>query len=265
MKKLPILLSIPHGGVNVPAALADRMNLTPLELLIDSDTRTRDVFGFGDHVEGYVDTDISRCVLDVNREYRTDENNVFRHFSHNRKRVWKDNDLNQLERDALLHKYYHPYHQSIKDIVASSDIKMAIDAHAMIPRKRAEEGQDRSHRPLFCISNRGSADPRYPLDNITAPFSLMKKLKRNLEEEFSDMLLFDVEDVVRINDPFRGGYITAYHGKHPKVPFIQIEINRALYLPPELDIRLEQSEKEKRRIEAVRNKLLSVMEKTMQE
>jgi formiminoglutamase len=265
MKKLPILLSIPHGGVSVPTAVADRINLSPLELLIDSDTRTKEVFGFGDQVEGYVDTDIARCVIDVNREYRTDQESVFKHYSHNKKEVWNERGLNELEREGLLCKHYHPYHQTIKEIIASTDIKMAIDAHAMIPRKRAGEGKDKIRRPLFCISNRGSKDSRYPESNITAPFSLMKKLKRNLEEEFADMLLFDVEDVVRINDPFRGGYITAFHGKHPKIPFIQIEINRALYLPPELDIRLEQSEKEKKRISVVRDKLIEVMEKTMQD
>ncbi|QRN86214.1 N-formylglutamate amidohydrolase [Clostridia bacterium] len=263
MKKLPILLSIPHGGVKVPHFLVDRINLTPLELLIDSDTRTKEVFGFSDLVEGYVDIDIARCVVDVNRAYKADSKSVFKDLSHNNKRIWKNTGLSSFEREKLLCNYYHPYHLNISNILSSSNIELAIDAHAMIPQKRAGKQEGRIKRPLFCISNRGSNDPRFPENNITAPFSLMKKLKKNLEDEFSDMLLFDTEDIVKINDPFRGGYITAYHGTDPKVPFIQIEINRALYLPPEQAISLTESTAEKERIKIIRDKLLLVMEKTI--
>lgn len=264
MKKLPILLSVPHGGVKVPSFLVDRINLTPVELLIDSDTRTKEVFGFSEFVECYVDTDIARCVVDVNREFKPDTKSVFKELSQNSKKIWKQDGLNNKERERLLCEYYYPYHMEITKILNSSNIKLAIDAHAMIPQKRLREQEDRVKRPLFCISNRGSKDPRFPDNNITAPFSLMKKLKKNLEEEFSDMLLFDTEDVVKINDPFRGGYTTAYHGKDPKIPFIQIEINRALYLPPEFSISLTESKLEKERIRVIREKLLLVMEKTIQ-
>ena len=37
------------------------------------------------------------------------------------------------------------------------------------------------------------------------------------------------EDDVQLNRPFRGGYITRRHGRNP-LPWIQIEMNRSLYL-----------------------------------
>lgn len=260
MKRLPILLSVPHGGTKVPDMLAERINLSPLELLIDSDTRTLDVFSFQDEVQGYVDTDIARCVVDVNRDATTDEKSVFRALSWNGKHIWKQNVApNVLEREALLERYYHPYHARLAHMLDNIDVALAVDAHAMVPRKR----KTRRTRPLFCISNRGSSDPNHPREHITAPFSLMKRLKRNLEATFSDLLLFDVEEVVRINDPFRGGFITAYHGSHPRIPFVQIEVNRALYLPSEQGIRLDQTQRERMRIRIIRDKLLQVLERTV--
>ena len=35
---------------------------------------------------------------------------------------------------------------------------------------------------------------------------------------------------VAINDPFAGGYISQYHYEREGIPWIQIEINRKLYL-----------------------------------
>ncbi len=264
MKLLPILVSVPHGGTKVPDMLQERINLTPLEILIDSDARTREIFAFKDRVKAYVDTDISRCVVDVNRDVFTDASNVFKQHSQNKKEVWKTHSApNELEREALLERYYRPYHQCMRDLLQENEIQLAIDAHAMIPQKKMLNSLVRQRRPLFCISNRGSKDSRFPEQNITASFALMKRLKRKLEEEFSDMLLFDIEHVVTINDPFRGGYITAYHGKRPDVPFVQIEINRALYLPPEKDIRLEQTAQEIKQIHLVREKLWRALEKTV--
>jgi formiminoglutamase len=38
-----------------------------------------------------------------------------------------------------------------------------------------------------------------------------------------------LREEVTINDPFSGGFITNAHYWHTGVPFIQIEVNRALY------------------------------------
>ena len=37
--KLPVIISIPHGGVNVPHELRDRVCLNPDDVLKDSDSR----------------------------------------------------------------------------------------------------------------------------------------------------------------------------------------------------------------------------------
>jgi N-formylglutamate amidohydrolase len=41
---------------------------------------------------------------------------------------------------------------------------------------------------------------------------------------------------VLLNDPFRGGYLCRHHGISGPLPWVQFEINRALYLPEEPDL-----------------------------
>lgn len=264
MQKLPILLSIPHGGIDIPSEVSNRIKLTPLERLIDSDTRTRQLFDLSESVSACVETPIARSIIDVNRDYRNDWCNVFKSHSRNGKPVWKKGMYpTQLERQILLDRYYHPYHQRLTSFLKEKGIRLAVDAHAMIAKKHIDNSAERQTRPLFCISNRGSKDPRFPEKNLTAPFWIMKILKKNLEDVFSKILLFEIEDVVKINDPFRGGYITAFHGKKPEVPFIQLEVNRTLYLPPEKHLRMYMSADEIKQMDIVRTGIYEVFSRTI--
>jgi formiminoglutamase len=70
-------------------------------------------------------------------------------------------------------------------------------------------------RPVFCLGNRfGEASPD----------EMVRKLRSGL------MSAFELhESEVAINRPFAGGFITRNYGNHP-LPWIQIEMNRKLYL-----------------------------------
>lgn len=264
IKSLPLLVTLPHGGTGVPSHMADRMNLSPLERLIDSDPRTDELFNFPGRVQSFLSCQMARSIVDVNRDYRNDEKHVFRTHSQNKKPVWREGAYpNQEERRALLLAYYHPFHQRIKEEMESQDFKLAIDGHAMVAKKHMKEGHQL--RPLFCISNRGSKDPNYPEKNVTAPFWLMKLLKKNFEEVFAGFAPASTKEIVKINDPFRGGYITAYHGKNPDIPYVQIEVNRSLYLPAEEALRLEKTPEEEKKIKEVREGIFHVLSRTLAE
>ena len=47
--------------------------------------------------------------------------------------------------------------------------------------------------------------------------------------DMDDCLISDNEEFVTINNPFKGGFITRNYGNNP-LPWIQIEMNRKLYL-----------------------------------
>ena len=66
-KHYPFLISVPHGGTEVPAIIRPLLLLDNDELCYYCDPLTRTIFGFEDRVAAYIDTSISRMVVDLNR------------------------------------------------------------------------------------------------------------------------------------------------------------------------------------------------------
>ena len=60
--------------------------------------------------------------------------------------------------------------------------------------------------------------------HVTCPSEWIRALAESFRSVFTG------EGEVAINDPFAGGYISRYHYEHSGIPWIQIEINRKLYL-----------------------------------
>ena len=69
--------------------------------------------------------------------------------------------------------------------------------------------------PLFCLSN---------AEGRTCDDAVVNRLAACLAEAFACPL----RDVA-LNRPFKGGYIVRRHGRRP-LPWIQVEMNRSLYL-----------------------------------
>jgi formiminoglutamase len=70
-------------------------------------------------------------------------------------------------------------------------------------------------RPLFCLSN---------AEGRTCDDGLLRQLAERLSEAFSCP-----RSEVSLNQPFKGGHITRRHGRNP-LPWVQVEMNRSLYL-----------------------------------
>jgi formiminoglutamase len=58
-KRYPFLISVPHGGTEVPDTVRPLFQLNNDELCYYCDPRTRNIFGFGDRVAAYIDTPLS--------------------------------------------------------------------------------------------------------------------------------------------------------------------------------------------------------------
>ena len=70
-------------------------------------------------------------------------------------------------------------------------------------------------RPLICLGNRfGEAAPNELIEKIRLGFINVFELN---------------ESDVTINKPFAGGFITRSYGNNP-MPWVQVEMNRSLYL-----------------------------------
>jgi formiminoglutamase len=227
----PLLVSIPHGGGTVPPEVADIVSITERDIFYDGDTLTREIYDFGKRVDAVIETPIARAIVDVNRasDDRPPENpdGVVKTVTTDGTPVYREGMFpdDALVED-LLQRYYFPYHERLGDLLGSRDIRLALDCHSMMERSPAASVRTGEPRPLICLSNRGDeyGMPVRGRGTVTCPPEWIRALAESLGQAFAG------EGEVAMNDPFAGGYISQYHYKRNGIPWIQIEINRKLYL-----------------------------------
>ncbi len=254
-KKLPVIISIPHGGTRVPKEVQGLFQLEEQEVLRDGDTWTREIYDFKEAVLELVETQVPRAVLDLNRgiDDLPPENfdGVVKTKSVFLNPVWENPEgLGEEYRNLLILKYYNPYYQKISDALNNPAIKLGIDCHSMLPENPFDKTAEK--RPLFCISNRGGKGGELLQEPLSAPTELLDSFKESLEGEFG-------KGSVKMNDPFSGGYITRYFGMKKGVPWIQLEVNRCLYLPSEGPITAVPEKKHRDVIEELNQKILKAI------
>ena len=115
----------------------------------------------------------------------------------------------------MIDRYYTPYHEKLNHLNNHSNISLALDCHSMAQEGPEISPDKGSKRPAICLGNlNGESCPNWMVEWMAECFCRT----------------FDLpEGQVRINSPFSGGYITQKYGKG-KMPWIQIEMNRSLYL-----------------------------------
>jgi len=230
-KKLPVLISIPHGGLDIPSELVEKTALNRRDIFEDGDALTPALYDLGDRVEVVVTASVARAFVDLNRspEDRPPANpdgvvktrTVYGQQIYQSKMGLEDSLI-----QSLLDRYYHPYHDCLETRSKQGGLALGLDCHSMLPHAPPGSLDAGTRRPMICLSNRGgadgNADPDFP------KLSCGSESVRRLADCFQ--ISFNVSKTdVQINHPFHGGFITARHGLNP-VPFIQVEINRALYL-----------------------------------
>jgi formiminoglutamase len=219
MSRLPVLLSIPHGGTEVPEELRDRVCITAEDLFDDSDPFTREMYDLGPGVVQVVKADVARAFVDMNRspDDRPPKNAdgvVKTATCFNRPIYTPGREPDAALTERLIERYHAPYHERLT-AVTNQGVKLALDCHSMLAHAPPIGADSGRARPLFCLSNR---------DGTTASGGLLQELAAAMSSAFAVPL-----SEIGVNDPFKGGYITATHGTG-NVPWIQVEMNRSLYL-----------------------------------
>jgi formiminoglutamase len=220
MKKLPFLISIPHGGESIPPEIAEDVCITPRDLFDDSDSFTNLIYGSEDIVEEQVHSEIARAFVDNSRSRdqlppEHPEGLIKSATCYNRPIYKNGKQPNRETTNLLINTYYADYHQKLQGALLNPNVIIALDCHSMAeiaPEVSPDQGNE---RPLI---NLGDAEG-------TACDSYITEL---LKQSFIEVFRFDVRDVT-INNPFKGGFITRNYGNNP-IPWIQIEMNRKLYL-----------------------------------
>lgn len=224
MKKIPILLSIPHGGTKHPPEIEDNLCITKHDLFDDEDPFVDEIYNLGDKVEKVISADIARAFIDLNRSLQDmppqNPDGLIKSMTCYQKPIYiPGKEPDETLRKTLIDKYYTPYHREIQKAVTQLDLQLCLDCHSMaaVAPSISPDGNEKK-RPSFCISNQ---------DGKTCPQEMLDKLSECISESFSIEM-----SEISLNDPFKGGHITKTYGNNP-VPWIQIEMNRDLYLSEE--------------------------------
>ncbi len=221
MTKLPVLISVPHGGDKTPTEISEQVCLSPKDLLADSDAFTREIYGISESVAAFVDTPCARAFIDLNRDTNdlppTNPDGVVKTATCHGKAIYTPgNELSPKNIALLLDKYYRPYHHKIRQIlVEQPEIQLALDCHSMEaigPAISPDRGQK---RPSICLgTNQGQSCSLNTAEKLARCFQIAFEL--NPTEITIDM-------------PFSGGFITRTYGNQ-STPWVQIEMSRNLYL-----------------------------------
>ncbi len=224
MSKLPILLSIPHGGTRKPAELEGHLSITDKDLFDDSDPFVVELYDLGDKVERVIKTDIARAFVDLNRSLQDmppdNPDGLIKSKTCYDKPIYAHGlEPDDSLKTVLIEMYYHPYHQTIQKSIDELDLKLCLDCHSMASAAPCfSPDKTQSKRPMFCISNN---------DGKTSSQEMMELLANFISKSYS----IDRKEI-SLNDPFHGGHITKTYGNNP-IPWIQVEMNRDLYLSGE--------------------------------
>ena len=221
MTKLPILLSIPHGGTRKPSELEGHLSITNKDLFDDSDPFVIELYDLGDKVQRVIKTDVARAFVDLNRSIddmppNNPDGLIKSKTCYDKPIYTNGKEPDDSLKTMLIELYYNPYHQAIQKSLNELDLQLCLDCHSMAataPYFSPDKSQ--SKRPLFCISNN---------DGQTSSQEMIEILADSISKSY-----FIDRDDISINDPFHGGHITKTYGNKP-LPWIQIEMNRSLYL-----------------------------------
>jgi len=228
----PVLVEVPHSGLQVPPEVESEIDATPSAMLRDSDIYVDQLYQRApEHGATLLVSRVSRYVVDLNRG--PDEVDSAAVPKHPRGRhipargvVWRARtDGTPLLRKPLtvaqfarrIERFYEPYHQTLRDVAAQMREQhghvVIVAAHSMPSTGRRMMGGRAVRRADIVPGTRGrsTADGRI-IDLIDSHFR---------EAGLS----------VKHDEPYRGGWTTSTYGAPKRGQHaIQIELNRALYV-----------------------------------
>lgn len=228
----PVLVEVPHSGLQVPAEVESEIDASPSAMLRDSDLYVDQLYQRApEQGATLLVSRVSRYVVDLNRgpddvdSVAVPKHPNGRHLPA-RGVVWRARtDGTPLLRAPLsveqfsrrLELFYEPYHRTLRDVAAQIRERhgqvVIVAAHSMPSAGRRTVGGRPARRADIVPGTRGrsTADGRI-IDLIDSHFR---------EAGLS----------VKHDDPYRGGWTTSSYGAPKRGQHaVQIELNRALYV-----------------------------------
>ena len=220
---LPLLISIPHAGTEVPVDIQRRLTLGA-QALPDTDWHVDSLYRFARELGASVlVAHYSRYVVDLNRAPDSAplyDNSVptspvcpLRTFAD--EPIYLHGDLDPSEIAERIDRYWRPYHDSLAQELQRlrDDYGYALlwDGHSVASEVH---GLFTGVLPEFNFGTR---------DDVSCP--------RSIAESLLDMVTSDGKYGAVLNGRFKGGYITAHYGRpEQKVFAMQLERAQRVYM-----------------------------------
>ena len=150
--RLPLLVSVPHAGLEVPEEVADLCVLTLQQIVEDGDEGAAEIYAIEDEVEAFVTTSVARAIVDLNRaeDDRGKDGVVKTHT------CWDvpvyGSPLPDELIEHLLATCHRPYHARLTEL-ASGGAKLGVDCHTMVAFGPPVAPDPGAERPWVCLSN----------------------------------------------------------------------------------------------------------------
>ena len=220
MDKIPFLITIPHGGQDTPPELKNMVALNNDDMLADGDAFTTDIYDIPEKYTACIKTNIARAFIDMNRpmdQLPPDfPDGIIKSMTCYKKSVYlPEKQPSPSLVSQLIRNYYLPFHQKIQKTIQQKNILIGLDCHSMAGTSPPISSKPGISRPKICLSNNFGKSCNHEIITL-------------LSDCFKEVFLFKQNEVM-INSPFSGGHIIQTYGNQPK-PWIQIELNRCLYL-----------------------------------
>lgn len=241
-ERLPIAIVIPHGGLNIPSELTNRIALTKEQIFNEADVYTDLIYDYRDHVLHWHSFPYARAIIDVNRpsdsklHFRSGDGVVKRITSYGATVFAPDKEPNAELEQQLIEKYWQTWHSQLAKIAADEQVKLVLDCHSMAAVGPKTYSDPNKVRPRITASNMGDAEGKPRSDNlqITASPELTHLVAEKLGAALADIPEFVPTAAHGINAPFWGGWDIHLHGGKVQ-PWLMIELSRAMYIGEQTD------------------------------
>ena len=225
VKKVPMILSVPHCGTDFPEELQNDYNPEMMASPDDTDWFVHQLYNFASELGiTIIYAKYSRWVIDLNRDPESaplyNDGRIITGLTTTTdffgKDIYSSEDKipNQKEIDRRLKDYYWPYYEKVQSLLNSrkEEFGKALlwDAHSI---RRSVPTIRKEYFPDMILGNN---------DKKTADISLINTALESLK---------DGDFQVNHNTPFKGGHITRYFGKpENNIHALQLEMNKILYM-----------------------------------
>ena len=248
--EIPILVSVPHCGNKFPDELKDQFNPQLVSAPDDTDWFVDQLYDFAPAIGmNMITAKYSRWVIDLNRDPQSKplytDGRIITGLCPTTtflgQPLYKDErtEIDQIEVNRRLEKYYHSYHQKIEEEISKLKKKfgkvLLWDCHSIrqfVPTIQKEKFPDL----ILGDADATSASP-----------GLIETALKNLEIGGFQL---------NHNHPFKGGYITRHFGKPAQnIHALQLEMAKVNYMDD------SETKYDKARAEKMRTLLKSTFQK----